>query len=192
MSSSAKVRLSSSIDLNTPLSQREDAAKPRRNSLVDNMSTYDKNLPAELFKFKADKKHYKTVRRLDVLDLGTALGKHSVMHQIDFLRILPRGEDEYSRERQKQRAEIARKIDYLTAQLSQSHKQLDEDLEDEELGSSLDDRYEQDMHELRRASKNLAHFYAAVSHVLDKNPSIAQAMDCVVGYEIEAPFFPND
>lgn len=66
-------------------------------------------------------------RKIDVLDIGTTLGKSEAMHKIDFMKVLPEGEDEFFKERQKQREEIGRQIDWLEwgATLSDQQKRYD-------------------------------------------------------------------
>lgn len=44
---------------------------------------------------------FESFRRIDVFELGTALGQHEAAHKIDFLKILPKGEDKFFKERQK-------------------------------------------------------------------------------------------
>ena len=51
--------------------------------------------------FDAHLVRYKNAREMDYLDVGTTLGKFKVMHDIDWLQILPDGEDEFYKYRQK-------------------------------------------------------------------------------------------
>ena len=48
-------------------------------------------------------------------------------------------------------------------------------------------RYDEDLASLKEVSSNLAHFYAATTHILHSQPHIAKQMNCVMSYEIKAP-----
>ena len=55
-----------------------------------------------------EEERYKQARKVDIFELGTALGKSEAMHKLDFLKILPHSEDKYFYERQAERYKIQR------------------------------------------------------------------------------------
>ena len=92
---------------------------------------------------------------MDILGLGTELGKHQAMHAIDFLEILPFPDELHSTSNFEPPNEVT--------------------------------RYDEDLASLKEVSSNLAHFYAATTHILHTQPHIAKQMNCVMSYEITAP-----
>ena len=119
-------------------------------------------LPVELNAILSDKeRRYQFARSIDFFDVGTELGKHDIMHAIDFLEIIP-----------------------YPSELQQNSQFLNGNYSDDFLNSN--NRYFSDLEELNKANKNLAHFYAATNFVLESQPEVAQIMDIVMSYEIES------
>ena len=108
------------------------------------------HLPVELNAILIDKeKRYQFARSIDFLDVGNELGKHDIMHAIDFLEIIP-----------------------YPSELQQNSQFLN--------GKNSTDRYFSDPEELKKANKNLAHFYAATTFILESRPEVAQIMNTVM------------
>ena len=116
-------------------------------------------LPVDMNAILSDKeRRYQFARSIDILDVGTELGKHDIMHAIDFLEIIP-----YP-------SELQQNSQFLNGKYS----------------GEVNDRYFSDLEELKKANKNLAHFYAATNFILESRPEVAQIMNIVMSYEIES------
>ena len=119
------------------------------------------HLPVELNAILIDKeKRYQFARSIDFLDVGNELGKHDIMHAIDFLEIIP-----------------------YPSELQQNSQFLNSNYAIDFVNSN--NRYFSDLEELKKANKNLAHFYAATNFILESRPEVAQIMNIVMSYEIE-------